>query len=98
MRKEDAPILLQFLEATALDLSSCCNKIPTAFNAMGNVTEHGNLITDYYKDVSLKRLQRQAHRRYGTAVSETDPIPATPFALRTIDPANNDTDKGIFYD
>ena len=45
----------------------------------------------------MDRLQREAHKRYSTAIVEGDALPPTPFKVTQLDPANNPSYKELFY-
>ena len=45
----------------------------------------------------MDRLQREAHKRYSTAITEGDALPPTPFKVTQLDPANNPAHKELFY-
>ena len=74
-----------------------CSSVPIEFDGHGNEVKHANLLTGYGKDVTLELVQRDAFKRYSNPLAITDPIPAGPFALKAIDPANNNADKDTFY-
>ena len=45
----------------------------------------------------MDRLQREAQKRYSTAIAEGDALPPTPFKVTQLDPANNPAHKELFY-
>ena len=45
----------------------------------------------------MDNLQREAHKRYSTAIAEVDALPPTPFKVTQLDPANNPAHKELFY-
>ena len=59
---------------------------------MGNVTAHGNLLTEYLS-IEINCLQREAHKRYSNAILEGDVLAPTPFKVTQLDPANNPDHK-----
>ena len=66
------------------------------FYAAGNVTAHGNLLTEY-SYIEMDRLQREAHKRYSIAIAEGDALPQTPFKVTQLDPANDPAHKELFF-
>ena len=70
--------------------------IPIEFNADGSVKTKANMLTQSYR-IKLSDAQRVGHETFSTALAPTDAIPAAPFALRALDPANNADDKKTFY-
>ncbi len=48
--------------------------------------------------ILMKDVQHAAHCWFSAILLPTDPIPASPFTSRSIDPANVDGDKKVFYD
>ena len=42
-------------------------------------------------------LQRRDHKRFINLVAIVDPLPVVPFTVTTLDPANVDADKTLFY-
>ncbi len=96
LTKDNAANLHQFFKSRAASLASCI-QIPIEFNADGSTKNFANLITQHSL-IEMKDVQRSAHGRFSTALSTTDPIPVGPFTSRSIDPANNNNDKKVFYD
>ena len=45
----------------------------------------------------MDRFQREAHKRYSTAIAEGDVLPPSPFKVTQLDPANDPTHKELFY-
>ena len=45
----------------------------------------------------MDRLQREAHKRYSTAIVEGDALPPTTFKVTQLDPANDISHKELFY-
>ena len=62
----------------------------------GNVTSHGNILTEY-SSIEMDRFQQEAHKRYSTAIAEGDALPPTPFKVTQLDPANDPAHKELFY-
>ena len=44
-------------------------RVPQEYDATSNVTAHGNLLTEYLS-IEMNCLQREAHKRYSTAIAE----------------------------
>ena len=63
-------------------------RVPQEYDAAGNVTAHGNILTEY-SFIEMNSLQREAHKRYSNAIAEGDVLPPTPFKVTQLDPANN---------
>ena len=97
LNRKSATAFRTLVKANAGTFGDSVTKIPTEYAADGTtVTKHTNLMADY-SEISKERLVRESLKIYGMAVAETDPIPAGPFNLRALDPANVATDKDIFY-
>ena len=71
-------------------------RVPQEYDASGNVTAHGNLLTEYLS-IEMDCLQREAHKHYSTAIAEGDALPPTPFKVTQLDPANDPAHKELFY-
>ena len=56
------------------------------------MTAHGNILTEY-SSIEMDHLQREAYKRYSTAIVEGDALPTTPFKVTQLDPANNPSHK-----
>ena len=69
--------------------------IPTEYTG-GTAGAFKNLITQS-PSIELERVQREAFRRFSTAIDEADPIPATPWKKETLDPATVAADQKTFY-
>ena len=87
----------RLLQAKSATFGAIVTKVPVEFDAAGNPTKYKNLTTEY-SSIELERLQRNALKRFGTAIAETDPIPSAPFTKRDLDPANDADDKKLFYE
>ena len=97
LTNKDASDLRRFLESKQNALGSVVTRVEVSFDPLnGNPTGFANILRDY-SSISLERVQRSALKRFGTAVAEADPIPARPFASRTLDPGNDVDDKKTFY-
>ena len=86
--------LLQAKEAT---FGGIVSGVPIEFDAQGNPTKHANMVSEY-STIDIKILQRNAIKRFRTALNAGDPIPDPPFQKRDLDPANSNADKETFYD
>ena len=71
-------------------------RVPQEYDAAGNVTAHGKLLTEY-SSIEMDRLQQEAHKGYSTAIVEGDALPPTTFKVMQLDPANNLGHKELFY-
>ena len=91
LTKVNAPKLLQYLKARDGSMGNLVRKVPIP----GGLT--ANLLTQH-SSITLFDVQRDAQRRYATALNPGDPIPATPFTATDLDPANSDPDKTLFYE
>ena len=70
-------------------------RVPQEYDAAGNVTAHGNLLTEY-SFIEMNCLQREAHKRFSNAIAEGDLLATTPFKVTELDPANNPDHKEVF--
>ena len=77
-------------------LVAVVTRVPQEYDGAGNVTAHGNLLTEYLS-IEMDRLQREAHKRYSTAIAEGDELPPTPFKVKQLNPTNNPAHKELFY-
>ena len=93
--KANATRLLRYFRAREKHMHSCID-IPIEFNANGTVKKTANLLSQY-RLITLTDCQRAAHGRYHNAIAATANIPAAPFQLKALDPANNQADKAQFY-
>ncbi len=96
LSKENAAEIHQFFITKESALGGCCT-IPTAFNGHNRPTDFANLLTQHSK-ISIELVQLNAHTRYGNTISRNANIPAAPFAMIAIDPANDNVHKPVFYD
>ena len=69
--------------------------IPTTYTG-GIAGDFINLVHQS-PSITMERVQREAHRRFGTVIDEADPIPALPWIARDLTPATVDDDKKTFY-
>ena len=82
----------RLLQVKSSSLGAVVTRVPQEYDAAGNVTAHGNLLTEY-SSIEMERLQREAHKRYSTAIAEGDALPPTPFKVTQLDPAKNTAHK-----
>ena len=78
--KKDPQGILCLLQAKYSSSSAVVTRSPQEYYGAGNVTAHGNLLTEY-SSIGMDCLQREAHRRYSTAIAEGDALPPTPFKV-----------------
>ena len=45
----------------------------------------------------MDSLQREAHKRYSTAIAEGDALPTTPLKVTQLDPSKDTAQKELFY-
>ena len=76
-------------------LGAVVNRVPQEYDATGNVTAHGNLLTEY-SSIEMNCLQQESHKRYSTTIAEGDALPPTPFKVTQLDPANGPAHKELF--
>ncbi len=88
---------LHILQAKASTFGSIVTSIPVEFDAGGNVTEWGNLISKY-SCISLDVLKQSAHARFATALAHGNQIPQAPWTKQGLDPTNVPNDKVTFYE
>ena len=94
--KEDSHGICRLLQAKSTSMGAVVARVQQEFDAAGNVTAHGNLLTEYLS-IEMDRLQRKAHKHYSTAIAEGDALPPTPFKVTQLDPANDPAHKELFY-
>ena len=70
--------------------------VPQEYDGAGNVTAHGNLLTEY-PSIEMDCLQQEAHKLYSTEIAEGDALPPTPLKATQLDPANDPAHKELFY-
>ena len=71
-------------------------RVPQEYDGVGNVTAHGNLLTEY-SSIEMNSLQREAHKYYSNSIAEGDVLPPTTFKVTQLYPANNPGHKELFY-
>ena len=84
------------MQAKYLLLGAVVTRVPQEYDAAGNVTAHGNILTEY-SSIEMDRLQREGHKRYSNAIAEGDALPPTPFKVTQLDPANDPAHNELFY-
>lgn len=96
----ESKAFMEFIKTKSIVFGPCVTHVPIEFDATGNPTKYANII-DQYQSLKLEDIQREAHKRFGTAIRIGDPIPASSatnlWSERVIDPAQNNADKDIFY-
>ena len=86
----------RFLENKAPDLGKFVTRIPIKCDARGAPTVWGNLLCEC-SSISMKLLQRKAHKRLRDTVATDDTLPAVLFTVTTLDPVNDNDDKKLYY-
>ena len=66
--------ILRLLQAKPSSLGAVVTRVPQEYDGAGNVTAHGNLLTEY-SSIEMDCLQREAHKRYSNAIAEGDGLP-----------------------
>ena len=84
------------MENKSLELVKVVTRIPITYDAGGDPTKWGNLLCEY-GSISMNILQREYHRRFSKRFATVDTLPVAPFTVTTLDPANVDDDKKLFY-
>ena len=87
---------MSLLENKSPALRKAVNIILITYDVVINPTEWGNLVYEYGY-ISMKILQRESHKCFSGPVANVDPFTADPFTVMTLDPANVDADKKLFY-
>ena len=59
----------RLLQEKYSSLGAVVTRVPQEFDAAGNVTAHGNLLTEYLS-IEMDRLQREAHTRYSNEIAK----------------------------
>ena len=77
-------------------LGAVVTRVPQEYDGAGNVTAHGNLLTEY-SSIEMDCLQLEAHKRYSNAIAEGDVLPPTTFKVTQLDPSNTPDHKELFY-
>ena len=94
---KDAGAIRKYLIGKQSSLGKVVTRIPVAFDHAGSPIRFSNLIHQH-QSVSFERLQRLAHARFATELTENQPVPVGPWTSRVLDPANDPADKITFYD
>ena len=76
--KKDSQGICCLLQAKYSTLGAVVTTVLQEYDATGNVTAHGNLLTKY-SSIEMNCLQREAHKRYSNAIAEGDALLPTPF-------------------
>ena len=94
--KKDPQGIRRLLQAKYSSLGAVVTRVSQKYDDAGNVTAHGNLLTEY-SSIEMDHLQQESHKRYSAAIMEGDALPPTPFKVTQLDPANNPAHKELFY-
>ena len=94
--KNDAQAIRHFLENKAQALGKGVTRIPITYDAVKDPTKWGILLFEY-SSILMNLFKYEAHKRFIKLVATVDPLPAAPFTVTTIDPANVDNNKKLFY-
>ncbi len=95
LSKEFSAKIHQFV-SKAREIGNCCN-IPVAFNGHNQPMEFANRISQN-SEVSLKLVQRKAHKCFATTIGCTANKPALPITSCDLDPSNNNDNKTTIDD
>ena len=60
--KKDSEGICRLLQAKSSSLGAVVTRVPQEYDGVGNVTDNGNLLTEY-PSIEIDRLQREAHRQ-----------------------------------
>ena len=85
--KKDYQAIRRFLYNKSPALGKVVTRILIKYNAHGDPAQWVNLLREY-GSISMNLLQREAHKRFSDPVSTYDHLPAAPFTVTTLDPAN----------
>ena len=94
--KKDSRGIRRLLQEKSSSLGAVVTLFPQEYYGAGNVTAHGNLLTEYFS-IDMDLLQRESHKRYSNAIAEGDTLPPTTLKVTQLDPANNPDNKELFY-
>ena len=61
-------VICHLLQAKYSFLGAVVTRVPQEYDAAGNVTAHGNLLTEYLS-IEMNILQQEAHKRYSNAIA-----------------------------
>ena len=61
--KKDSQVIRCLLQAKYSSLGAVVTRVPQEYDAAGNVTAQGNLLTEY-SSIEMDRLQREAQNNY----------------------------------
>ena len=76
--KKYSQVIRRLLQEKSSLLGAVVTRVLQEYDSAGNVTAHGNLLTEY-SSIEMDRLQREEHKRYSTAIAKGDALPTTPF-------------------
>ena len=80
----------------APELGKVVTGIPNTYDADGDPTKWGNLLFGY-GSILMNILECKSYKSFSDPVATVDPLPATPFTVTNLDPANVDDDNKLFY-
>ena len=93
--KTNSAAIHKFFRSKEGQMGEVITKVPIEYANDGTITKTANLLSQYHQ-VTLDSVQRAAHKHFNVHIANGDPIPATPFVARTLDPANSNNDKADF--
>ena len=96
LTKTNSTKIHQYFRARETSMGDIVRSVPIEWNPDGSIRKTANLLTQY-QQISIQHCQRSAIECYSTALGHGAPIPAGPFLMQSIDPANSDPDKIKFY-
>ena len=96
LSKTNSAAIHQFFRSKEGQMGEVITKVPTEYANDGTIAKTANLLSQYHQ-VTLDSVQRAAHNHFNIHIANGDPIPATPFVARVLDPANSNDDKADFY-
>ena len=85
----NATKIMEVLQLKEVSMGKIINAIPTSW--LGGVAGDFKNLLSQSPSISLERMQREAHRRNGNPIAETDPLPPLPWIKTDLTPA---TDAG----
>ena len=87
--------IMEFFKMKEQLMGTVVTGVPTVYT--GGVGSSTMNIIHQSPLIPLEIVQRGAHARFGTALSDGDTIPEQPCLSVALDPANNNADKARFY-
>ena len=95
MTASNATKILDYLQLKEASIGKIITAIPTQWIA--GVASHFKNLLSQSPSITLERIQREAFRRHGTPVAETDPLPALPWIKTDLTPATDAAHKVTFH-